>query len=428
MAFEDDMIEAGYSDEQEYLDSLLDDFDENYKRQLERENSYDDNFDSYYDDEEERERLEIQLKTEKEKRCVKEWKDNNPDLAIIWQAVYRTKSYYADMSNMENRHFMGLNELNELKKWINDRQRFENERQKNDWQNHFKELFSLYKNELFKFYFPEDDEQINMALIPQQASELSAIEKYEPLLWESISSSYEVTPRLLDNIELAAFGEMVYDHEMDYDYWKDNNTEQYNQIAKQWIANGSLYYYGEWLNNHKADAIEWKNNNQVLREKYKNNYEIREKNKLIESLLEEQKSRRRKRNSVFEELDSFWDEDYLGYETKKPFLPDLESTEETPYDISSLDKELQDRISSLDMNMIYKESSNYADNVLTQLWLFSNRDEWEMEAVKKHCDHLVKFPHKNPQDFVKWWKEKYATQWNDFLNTIVPVFKRNFKM
>ena len=30
MAFEDDMIEAGYSDEQDYLDSLIDDFEENY--------------------------------------------------------------------------------------------------------------------------------------------------------------------------------------------------------------------------------------------------------------------------------------------------------------------------------------------------------------------------------------------------------------
>ena len=28
MAFEDDMIEAGYSDEQEYLDSLIDDFED----------------------------------------------------------------------------------------------------------------------------------------------------------------------------------------------------------------------------------------------------------------------------------------------------------------------------------------------------------------------------------------------------------------
>ena len=33
MAFEDDMIEAGYSDEQEYLDSLIDDFEDNYRRQ-----------------------------------------------------------------------------------------------------------------------------------------------------------------------------------------------------------------------------------------------------------------------------------------------------------------------------------------------------------------------------------------------------------
>jgi len=48
MAFEDDMIEAGYSDEQEYLDSLIDDFEDNYRRQQDRELEYDDDYDSYY--------------------------------------------------------------------------------------------------------------------------------------------------------------------------------------------------------------------------------------------------------------------------------------------------------------------------------------------------------------------------------------------
>jgi hypothetical protein len=44
MAFEDDMIEAGYSDEQEYLDSLIDDFEDNYRRQQDCELEYDDDY------------------------------------------------------------------------------------------------------------------------------------------------------------------------------------------------------------------------------------------------------------------------------------------------------------------------------------------------------------------------------------------------
>ena len=58
MAFEDDMIEAGYSDEQEYLDSLLDDFEESFTRQREHEMEYSDDYDFSYDEEEERERIE----------------------------------------------------------------------------------------------------------------------------------------------------------------------------------------------------------------------------------------------------------------------------------------------------------------------------------------------------------------------------------
>ena len=88
MAFEDDMIEAGYSDEQEYLDSLIDDFEDNYRRQQDRELEYDDDYDSYYYEEEERERRERRQKREAEKQWVKDWKGKNPDLAIIWQAYF----------------------------------------------------------------------------------------------------------------------------------------------------------------------------------------------------------------------------------------------------------------------------------------------------------------------------------------------------
>ena len=83
MAFEDDMIEAGYFDEQEYLDSLLDEYEENYNRQKELEARYEE-YDSLYDEERECERRERQQEREKEEQCVDEWKKCNPDLAIIW--------------------------------------------------------------------------------------------------------------------------------------------------------------------------------------------------------------------------------------------------------------------------------------------------------------------------------------------------------
>lgn len=75
MAFEDDMIEAGYSDEQDYLDSLFDDFEENYRRQQDRELEYDDDYDSSDYEEEERERRERQLRREAEKQWVNDWKE-----------------------------------------------------------------------------------------------------------------------------------------------------------------------------------------------------------------------------------------------------------------------------------------------------------------------------------------------------------------
>lgn len=57
MAFEDDMIETGYSDEQEYLDSLIDDFEDNYRRQQDCELEYDDDY------------VHIILKIQTDSRC-----------------------------------------------------------------------------------------------------------------------------------------------------------------------------------------------------------------------------------------------------------------------------------------------------------------------------------------------------------------------
>ena len=74
MAFEDDMIEAGYSDEEEYLESLNDDFEEECARQKERELEYDNAYD-YYDEEEENERRERRHKREVQEQSVNEWKE-----------------------------------------------------------------------------------------------------------------------------------------------------------------------------------------------------------------------------------------------------------------------------------------------------------------------------------------------------------------
>lgn len=430
MAFEDDMIEAGYSDEQEYLDSLIDDFEDNYRRQQDRELEYDDDYDSYYYEEEERERRERRQKREAEKQWVKDWKGKNPDLAIIWQAYFSKISDLERICNMDNSHWMGLNEHDELRKWLKKREAFENERQKENWATNLQKLFSLYKNELFKCYFPDTEEQINMSFVSLQARELQSIEFYEPSLWETVCSCYAVDPILFEGIEEKAFGEEVYNREMDYDYWKDNNIEKYNQFAKQWIAESASYWniafcvYGEWMKKHEMEAIEWKRKNQELWNKFKRNYEIRKTNEYIESKIEEYS-------------DKCEDRRWLRYldlcdNKPKPFLPDLECSEEIPYDISSLNEELckiiQESLCSLDMSKISIDASNYADKALSQLWIYENRDEWEMDAIKREHKDLFRHDNKYSQELLMWWKEKFPTQWSYFVKTVVPIFKNNFEI
>lgn len=433
MGFEDDMIEAGYSDEQEYLDSILDDFEENYASLRESEMEYSDDFESFSDEEEESIRIEELHKREIEMQLVEEWKEKNPELAIIWQAYFCTHSYNANYWN-ESRHIVNLNEYNELKKWLNDRKLFESERRNKEWSNYLIELFTLYKNELFEFYFPDSVERLNMSIISQQASELSSIEFYEPSLWEYVCLRYVIDPKLFESIEEIAFWNEVYNQEMDYDYWKDTNLKQYNQFAKEWIADGKYHVYGKWLDKHKMDKIEWKNANQDLWCQSKQNYEIREKNKLIEFKIEEYKNKcsRSQLKSVFLKLDSDFDEYLEGEIRHKPFLPDLENTPVKPLDVNSLDEELRQLIEyslySFDMNKISIESSKYADEVLTQLWIYTNRDEWEIDEVKKQHDYLFRKSNKNTQEFLDWWKKKYSSLWSEFVKTSVPRYKSEFEV
>ena len=418
MAFEDDMIEAGYSDEQEYFDRLIDDYEENYNRQLARETKYNDDEFLDFNEDEERELLEEWLKKKKENQWVANWKKNNSMLVIIWHAQFRNSCNWAQLSNYR------INEYDELKKWLKEREFFDNERKKENWLTNFNKLFTLYKDELFKFYFPEDEEQTNIDLISQQAHELHFITLHEPLLWETVCSSYDIDDKLFEEIEWWAFYSEVCRRAIDYDFWKDSNIEQYNQFAKKWIADSDLYVYGDWLKLHETEEIGWKKEKHELWEKYKRNFEIRESNKFIESKIEEYFNKFDKFEKDYFNDEDDWDTDF------KEFLPDLECKTEIPFDVSTLNHEIsqfiKDSIYSVDMSKISIEASRYADKVLKQLWIYNHRDDWEMDALKKHHKDLFKYEDQYSQEFLIWWREKYPTEWDNFINTVVPAFKNNF--
>jgi len=445
MAFEDDMIEAGYSDEQEYLDSLIDEYEEDYNRQKEIEARYEEYDPSYYE-EVETEYERRQRQREKEKRCVDEWKKCNPDLAIIWKQYFNCISYLDSFDDAPPR---GRNELEELNKWLNKRKRFEAERHKGDWIDYIPKLITLYQNELFEFYFPKNEKRIDTSIVFQQARELRLLESQEPTLFQYVSSNYVVDPKFFEKIEEETFWEVLYNREMDCEYWKDTNNEQYDLLAKQWIAFDD-YSVREWKREHEAEYIDWKNVNTDLWEKYARNYEIREKNKIIKAEIEEFNKKVNKESSHVEDGWAFVDGEYVLVDdidldgeglfdvceshrnSSLPFLPDEECNSEVPFDTSTLDQEIRDYIEeeclcSLDLDKLSEESSRYADKVLTQLWVFTNREDWEMDEVKKHHKYLFRYGEKYSKDLLDWWKEKYKTRWNDFVDKEVPISQKNLE-
>lgn len=433
MAFEDDMIEAGYSDEQEYLDSLIDEYEEDYNRQKELEARYEEYDSSYYEEETEYERRQRQR--EKEKRCVDEWKKCNPDLAIIWSCYFDYISYLTSISTEDNVPVRYPNELEKLKKWLNEREKFEAERKKEYWSDYIPKLMSLYQNELFEFYFPEDENRIDTSIAFQQARELRLLESHEPTLFQYVISNYIVDPKFFEKIEEETFWEVLYNREMDYEYWKDTNNEQYDLFAKRWIADDAHYVFGEWERKHEAEYVEWKNANMDLWVIYAQNYEIREKNKIIKAEIEEFSKKNNKESSLVEDEWSLLADEFFDFfndlDKPKSFLPDKECNPEVPFDTGTLDQEIRDYIEeclcSMDLDKLSVESSSYADKVLTQLWVFTNREDWEMDEVKKHHKYLFSFEKKHSIDFLDWWKEKYKTEWNDFIDKVVPIYKNDLE-
>lgn len=425
MAFEDDMIDAGYSDEQEYLDSLVDDFEKSYSNKNDMAFQYDN---EYYDSDFYEERKKENLKRESEKEWISEWKLENPNIAIIWEAYFRTCVESADFSD-----YSRPNEYNILKIWLQKRNRFEIERAKDEWALNLHKLFSLYKNELYNYYFPEDIDYVNMEIISQQAQELYSIKNGEPLLWKHVLSHYEIAPKLTENIIEEAFWNEVYNDELVYDFWIDNNVEQFDLYTKRWIADSDYFVYGEWQKNNKIEEYEWKKEYEDLWHKVKQNFMTREKNKCIISKIEANNN-----NIPEEEEDDFLDEEFSCFATGEtyricnPFLPDLEVKEEHLFDGSKLRPEqrnsIEEAIYSLDMNTLEIESTNYADKVLTQMWLYINRNKWAIKGLKERHEDLLRYGYKYSDSFLNWWKEKYNRQWNEFKQTTAIKFKNDFEI
>lgn len=283
MAFEDDMIEAGYSNEQDYLDSLFDDFDRIVENQHES-NNYDD-YDYY--EERELERAEMYAKRDRQRQFIENWEAENPDLAIIWRQHFRASSHYADIAYLDNRRFVGLDKYNELRIWIKKRCSFETDGQRKKWADYKRKLNDEYKKELLNFYFPEDDRHVSMSVIPQQAQELREIIKKEPELWKLIDSQDTKEQHFFEDIEEQVFGIYAYERKQDYDYWKDKHMEEFLCISKEWAAASYSYHYSDWQRKHTQEEAEWKAEHTELFDFVRRNFETREMNSFIEERLKE---------------------------------------------------------------------------------------------------------------------------------------------
>lgn len=416
MAFEDDMIEAGYSDEQGYLDHIMDDFERDFQQQQERELEYD-NYDSSYDEEYEEEHSELMREKEEKKLFVLKWKKENPDSAIIFESYYSRIVAFSKYSE----GFSTPDEYSSLIKWLENRSQFEKERKEKEWVLNKEKLFSQYKQELFNYYFPED-EIFNLSIVLQMSHELQFIIDNNSSLWENNISKYVVIPRQLNDIEDYTFWQYVYKRKMLYEFWKDTNAKEYNLFIKKWITNNSV----GWNSLHEGEKKEWIDNHHELFLKYKTNYEIREKNKIIESIIEEYNINGSNLDEV--DIDEF-DEDDLSYfgseviysEEPLQFLPDNEEQAVILYDINNLDNDLIEKINialySLDKNRLDIESDNYAEKVLTQLWLFTNNDEWCEEIINSDYERSFIYGGNSYDTIFQWWKNKNPDKWLEIRNT-----------
>ena len=301
MSFEDDMIEYGFLDGNDYLDYLMNEADRIQKKQREQEAQWemfekykyspleieesshreiadvDELFFDGYDKIEELEKQLRKLERIKKDWVIKLWINDNPQNAKLWE------TYFKGVSAFNNKQFTYgftgkscLDVYEEWKKWLGKYEEFEEFKTKS-----VKEWEELKNLTLAKYLICTLTGESYLDNFSDCNSNTGVYKKYKVFkLWlkdnEDLWNNYIIhkyTPLInFDRISnLTAWLDTFFFYDS-FAVWKFKHPSLWKTKSKEWFHNDNLMF--EWIRNNSEIWDKWNKENSIVRKEIYNKYKL----------------------------------------------------------------------------------------------------------------------------------------------------------
>lgn len=422
MSFEDDMIEYGFSDANDYMDYLMDEADKVYEEQKQwsEDNDWDDwddstqnnkfnNIDELFYEERQKSEQEIRwrlkMKEWKEDCIIKLWENENSIKAKLWNAYYHQStninlppSIYSSAHNIYERY-------NLWEKWLENVEEFEEYKVKasDEWKKLKSSVYSNYIITAAKKYIGCGDIFMNDFEV---YNKLSKWIKANISLWEiEIVPKYKL--RIIDEkINPVDVWMKIYKWRDTFSVWKLKNSIQWSHDIKEWTSNTQFMY--EWIKEHSDIWTELLENNLSTWEKCYNDYSERLKsgNNLITL----------PQNKYIKEQEELI---YFSYENESEDINSIILHHEFDYD--NYWEESQNDVNKL-------KCKYYADLQIIKIWINKHYKQWR----KWNLYHLWKEKYNISEITLLYEKEDYYNAWvklypQKYINWINNGYKQYIK-
>ena len=465
MSFEDDMIDYGFWDGNDYLDYLMDEADriqekqreqeaqwemfENYKYSpLEDEESshyeiedVDELFFAGYDKENKEEKWIKEIKKWEKECIIKLWGSENPIKAKLWNTYY---------SN--NKGYMYSDKYKLWKYWLEEILSYEEFKEKcpDMWNELLISIYSDYIISALEKYFGDG---CSLKYEVHYFKTFTAFKKLlkwieaNKSLWSDINSKYKHQIKEKESWAFESWAE-VYNWRDDFMVWRTKNSTIYEEEKVKTWHNDMTNMYA-WIEENEDVWDSWKNNHLSLWNECYADYEKAlwiiyteeawEKHLLAKTKkIVKRKSYLLTQEELFDFLDLSMKYDCITLDENdiKSWLAirETESNEEKKlfFKTKCSEKGLKEFIYNQNKYLfdhdLYISAENYANRKVMELWIEKNNNQWNnwnfrYSLNEKYCN-AIKHNHYELEDYYKAWKEVYPRKWKSWIEKGYQQWKK----
>lgn len=458
MSFEDDMIEYGFTDGNDYMAFLMDEADRIFERQ-QIQNAESEECERWLNsltpgdieemaleekrEKEEREKLRLverQDKIEKE-LILKLWANENPQKARLWYAHYSgttciDNNHFEDFINhlgtasLESHYDIFWTGYNEWKIWLKEHESYEEFKTKahTEWKQWSLSVYETFFKEAIGYIFERTYK--NKAIILNNYFKKWLINNES--IWKNVESKYNL-PKTKNEYLLQGWIETV-NWKNKFIVWKYLNPDKWRMHKKEWKEQIPFYL---WIEEHQSIWEVWlKEHSEIWNEYYKSHYD------LLWYIYTE---------NAFSDKDDYTDElGFMSIDPREKFYNKNISEEDIHSILISEYKQcleknkekasfIEKQCSEYGLNTfffgfndyIYGEErpESYANRKILELWIKEHRNQWNKWKYRTlwnneyNNEESIKYVSYETDVYLKVWKELYPQKWIKWKNFVFKQWK-----